>query len=286
MSANEPGGNPLVQESRSALVSGAGTGIGRATALLLAESGYGVALVGRRPQPLDQVKDEITAQGGRAVTISADVGSPDGAESAVAATLEAFGSLDTLICNHGVGASAPVGDETPEGWDSTLRINLNGPFLLARAAIPHLLASRGSIVNVSSTNGCQAGPGWASYDVSKAGVIMLTRSLANEYGPQGVRANCVCPGWVRTPMGDEGMQEVTEKWGCSLEDAYWLCAQDTPLRRPGEAAELSEVIVFLAGPKASYVSGATVVVDGGGMAVDGSSTAFRGPQQRLRELLA
>ena len=276
----------MLQGPRSALVSGAGTGIGRATALLLAEQDHSVALVGRRPEPLDQVKDEITAQGGRAVTISADVGSPDGAESAVAATVEAFGRLDALICNHGVGASAPVGDDTPEGWDSTLRINLTGPFLLARAAIPHLIASRGSIVNVSSTNGCQAGPGWASYDVSKAGVIMLTRSLANDYGPQGVRANCVCPGWVRTPMGDEGMQEVVEKWGCSLEDAYWLCARDTPLRRPGEAAELAEVIAFLAGPKASYVSGATVVVDGGGMAVDGSSTAFHGPQQRLRDLLA
>jgi meso-butanediol dehydrogenase/(S,S)-butanediol dehydrogenase/diacetyl reductase len=274
-----------VQESRSALVSGAGTGIGRATALLLAEAGYGVAVVGRRPEPLSQVVDEITAGGGRAIPISADVGDPDDAERAIAATLEAFGGLDALICNHGVGASAPVGEDTPEAWDSTLRINLTGPFLLARAAIPHLIASRGSIVNVSSTNGCQAGPGWASYDVSKAGVIMLTRSLANEYGPEGVRANCVCPGWVRTPMGDEAMHEVAEKWGGSLEDAYWLCARDTPLRRPAEPSEIAEVIVFLAGPKASYMSAATVVVDGGGMAVDGSSTAFRGPQERLRELL-
>ena len=276
----------MLQESRSALVSGAGTGIGRATSLLLAESGYCVALVGRRPEPLDEVKDEITAQGGRAETISADVGAPDGAESAVAAALGAFGRLDTLICNHGVGASARVGDDTPEGWDSTLRINLTGPFLLARAAIPHLIASRGSIVNVSSTNGCQAGPGWASYDVSKAGVIMLTRCLANDYGPQGVRANCVCPGWVRTPMGDESMEEVADKWGGSREDAYWLCSRDTPLRRPAKPSEIAEVIVFLAGPKASYMSAATVVVDGGGMAVDGSSTAFHGPQQRLRELLA
>ena len=97
-----PGGNPLLQESPSALVSGAGTGIGRATALLLAESDYCVALVGRRPEPLDRVKDEITAEGGRAETISADVGSPDRAESAVAATLESFGRLDALICNHGV----------------------------------------------------------------------------------------------------------------------------------------------------------------------------------------
>ncbi len=272
-------------ESRSALVSGAGTGIGRATALLLAESGYAVALVGRRPEPLNQVVEEITARGGRALSISADVGTPDGSDSAVASALDAFGHLDALICNHGVGDSAAVGDDTPEGWDTTLRINLTGPFLLARAALPHLIASRGSIVNVSSTNGCQAGPGWASYDVSKAGVIMLTRSLANDYGPQGVRANCVCPGWIRTPMGDEGMAEVAEKWGGSLDDAYWLCSRDTPLRRPGEPEEIAEVIAFLAGPKAGYVSGATIVVDGGGMAVDGSSTAFHGPQDRLRELL-
>jgi meso-butanediol dehydrogenase / (S,S)-butanediol dehydrogenase / diacetyl reductase len=277
--------DPLAHESRSALVSGAGTGIGRATALILAESGYDVALVGRRPEPLNQVMDEIAAGGGRAVSIPADVATPDGARSAIAAAMESFGRLDCLICNHGVGASAAVGDDTPEGWDSTLRINLTGPFLLARAALPHLIASRGSIVNVSSTNGCQAGPGWASYDVSKAGVIMLTRSLANDYGPQGVRANCVCPGWVRTPMGDEGMEEVAEKWGGSLEDAYWLCSRDTPLRRPGEPGEIAEVIAFLAGPKAAYVSGATIVVDGGGMAVDGSSTAFHGPQDRLRALL-
>ncbi len=276
----------MAQESRSALVSGAGTGIGRATALLLAEAGYDVALVGRRPQPLAQVVDEITAAGGRAIPISADVGDPADAAAAVSATIDAFGRLDTLICNHGVGDSGPAADDSPERWDATLRINLTGPFLLARTAIPHLIASRGSIVNVSSTNGCQAGPGWASYDVSKAGVIMLTRSLANDHGPQGVRANCVCPGWVRTPMGDEAMVEVADKWGGSVEDAYWLCSRDTPLRRPAEPNEIAEVIVFLAGPKASYMSAATVVVDGGGMAVDGSSTAFRGPQQRLRELLA
>ena len=277
----------MAQEAApSAVVTGAGTGIGRATALLLAEAGYGVGLVGRRPQPLNQVAEEITAGGGRAVSISADVGDPAGAEEAIATALDTFGRLDTLICNHGVGDSAAVGDDTPERWDATLRINLTGPFLLARAAIPHLIESRGSIVNVSSTNGCQAGPGWASYDVSKAGVIMLTRSLANEYGPQGVRANCVCPGWVRTPMGDDAMVEVADKWGGSVEDAYWLCSRDTPLRRPAEPHEIAEVIVFLAGPKASYMSASTVVVDGGGMAVDGSSTAFRGPQQRLRELLA
>jgi meso-butanediol dehydrogenase/(S,S)-butanediol dehydrogenase/diacetyl reductase len=275
----------MARESRSVVVTGAGTGIGRATALLFAENGYGVALVGRRPEPLDQVAEEITAKGGSAVTVPADVGTPDGAERAIEGAVGAFGRLDALVCNHGVGNSAPVRDDTPEGWDSTLRINLTGPFLLARAAIPHLIETRGAIVNVSSTNGFQAGPGWASYDVSKAGVIMLTRCLANDLGPQGVRANCVCPGWVRTAMGDETMVEIAELWGGSIEDGYWLCSRDTPLRRPGEPEELAEAIVFLAGPKASYITGAELVVDGGGMAVDGSSTAVHGPQPRLRELL-
>jgi meso-butanediol dehydrogenase/(S,S)-butanediol dehydrogenase/diacetyl reductase len=275
----------MTQKSRSAVVTGAGTGIGRATALRLAEAGYGLALVGRRVQPLNEVADQIAARGGRAVPIQADVATPAGADRAVGGAVDAFGGLDTLVCNHGVGDSAAVGDETPDGWDSTIRINLTGPFLLARAALPHLIESRGSIVNVSSTNGFQAGPGWASYDVSKAGVIMLTRSLASDYGPQGVRANCVCPGWVRTPMGDESMAEVGEAWGGSLEDGYWLCSRDTPLRRPGEPEEIAEVIAFLAGPQASYVTGASIVVDGGGMAVDGSSTALHGPQERLRQLL-
>jgi meso-butanediol dehydrogenase / (S,S)-butanediol dehydrogenase / diacetyl reductase len=274
------------QEQRSAFVSGAGTGIGRATALLLAESGYAVALAGRRSEPIERVKDEIAARGGRAVALAADAGDPDAAGRAIESAVAELGRLDALICNHGVGASAAVGDDTPEGWDETLRINLTGPFLLARAALPHLIASRGSIVAVSSTNGCQAGPGWASYDVSKAGVIMLTRSLAGDYGRHGIRANCVCPGWVRTPMGDADMAEVAAKWGgASIDDGYWLCCRDTPLERPAEPEEVAEVIVFLAGPRASYVSGATIVVDGGGMAVDASSTAFRGPQDRLRELL-
>ncbi len=277
----------MAQKERSAFVSGAGTGIGRATALLLAESGCAVALVGRRSAPLELVKDEIAARGGRAVAIAADVGDPEAAERTVESAVAELGRLDTLVCNHGVGASASVGDDTPQGWEETLRTNLTGPFLLARAALPHLIASRGSIVTVSSTNGCQAGPGWASYDVSKAGVIMLTRSLAGDYGRHGVRANCVCPGWVRTPMGDKDMAEVAAKWGgASIDDGYWLCCRDTPLQRPAELEEIAEVIVFLAGPRASYVTGATIVVDGGGMAVDASSTAFRGPQDRLREFLA
>jgi meso-butanediol dehydrogenase / (S,S)-butanediol dehydrogenase / diacetyl reductase len=272
-------------EERSALVSGAGTGIGRACALLLAKAGYGVALAGRRRDPLEAVVDEIVAAGGRAVAVSADVGTPEGASRAVTAAMDVFRRLDALVCSHGVGTSAPVGDETPEGWESTLRINLTGPFLLAHEALPHLIATRGSIVNVSSTSGWYAGPGWASYCVSKAGLNMLTRCLANDYGPQGVRANCVCPGWVRTPMGDEDMSAVASAWGASLEDAYWLCNRETPLRRAAEPEEIAQVVLFLVGPQANYVTGAVIPVDGGATATDASSIPFHGPEEKLRQLL-
>ncbi len=257
-------------EGRVAIVSGGGTGIGAATARLFAQEGANVVVTGRRPEPLEVVASET---GGRAVP--GDVTEPGHAEAAVEAAREAFGGLDVVIANAGVGFGGAAADVDDARWQRTIDVNLTGAFRLARAAIPALLErGGGSIVLVSSVSGLVVGTDSAAYSASKSAMFGLVRSIAVDYGPRRIRANALCPGWVVTPMADASMDQLAERRGVTREEAYRLTAAHIPLRRPAAPEEIASCALFLASDESSNVTGTMLVSDGGGTAVDVGDLVF------------
>jgi meso-butanediol dehydrogenase/(S,S)-butanediol dehydrogenase/diacetyl reductase len=246
-----------------ALVTGGGGGIGYATVQLLSSRGATVIAFGP--------DDEGLREAGRVpgvFTAIGDAADEGDAERAVAIALAHGGRLDSLVCCAGLGTFGGVLEGDPSVWADTLRANLETAYVSARAALPALIESRGTIVNVSSLAGTVAVPGSAAYTTSKHALVGLTRSLAADYGPYGVRANVVCPGAVRTRMLDRVMDELGGRAGLDRDTAYERAAMLTPLRRAAEPHEVAEVIAFLAGPRSSIITGAVIVADAGASAVD------------------
>ena len=200
--------------SSVALVTGGGTGIGAAIARRLSADGYDVAVTGRRAGPVEDVAAEVDG-----LAVVADMGVAADAERAVAETVERFGGLDALVLNAGIGGVGSLLELEPEVFEDVLRVNVTGAFLTARAAIPHLLDRGGVIVSIASVSALRAAPGSLAYCSSKAALAMLTQCIALDHGSDGVRANCLCPGWVRTPMADSEM------------DALGLDSREGSLRR-------------------------------------------------------
>jgi NAD(P)-dependent dehydrogenase (short-subunit alcohol dehydrogenase family) len=242
-------------DGRTALVTGASRGIGRQAALTLAAAGASVVLAARTRDALGEVAAAARRAGAPdALVAVTDVLDEAAVEAAVGAAVEGTGRLDVVVnVAGGQGFTAPVADTRTEGWDKVLGLNLRSVFLGCKAAMAHLPPG-GSIVNVASIAGFTASPGLAAYGAAKAAVISLTRTLAVEAAPQGVRVNCLAPGWVRT--------ELTRRMWSDPETSRALVAQ-VPLGRWADVEELAGPLLLLASDAGSYITGATLVVDGG-----------------------
>lgn len=273
LAGREPARSVLLDEftDRSVVITGGGSGIGAATARLLAKRGAHVVVLGPDKEPLTEVANEI---GG--VAIVGDAANSDDVDQAVRAAVDATGSLDALISCAGISPFGSATETDDELWHKVGHVNLDTAFVAARQCIPALIESRGAIVLVSSLAGLLSAPNAVAYTTTKHALIGLTRSLAGDYSPQGVRTNAVCPGFVRTAMSDSVMTELGGLDGAdALDSAYVSATRFTPLRRPAAPDEIAEVIAFLSSPRSAVITGAVITADGGVSAIEtGCIAAF------------
>jgi NAD(P)-dependent dehydrogenase (short-subunit alcohol dehydrogenase family) len=248
----------MLLKDRAAIITGATSGIGLATARRFVAEGAAVLAVGRSQAALDELIAELHSGGGRAVGCLADVTREDAPQRIVAEALRAFEAVDILVSAAGIIGSGSVESTTDKAWDEMLDVNLRAPFRLLRAASPQLSLRRGSVINVSSVTGPRAFPGVLAYCVSKAGLDQLTRCAALELAPKGVRVNAVNPGVVVT--------ELHRRAGYSEQqyEAFLEHSKSThPLGRTGRAEEVADLILFLASDRSGWITGETIAIDGG-----------------------
>ena len=240
---------------KSLLVTGGASGIGAGIAERFSEAGYAVAVFDRNPAGADEVSRQLRRRG-PAISIHGGVNEPADAERAVIATIEAFGSIDALANNAGIEIPGTVTSLSIEQWDRLLGVNLRGAFLFSKYAIPQM--KRGSsIVNISSVHAFAGYTDSAAYDSSKAGLLGLTRAMALDHGPSGIRINAVCPGYIQTPLMDQWLNTVPDR-----EAALREVLKSHPLGRIGTPRDVAEAVLFLSSEAAGFITGTYLVVDG------------------------
>ena len=246
-------------EGRAALVTGAASGIGAAVVRGLVAEGARVLALDVQDAALDALAVECGCMSARC-----DVTAETEVRAAVARALGAFGRLDAVVNAAGIVATDDVADIDDAVWSRLLDVNLTGAMRVCRAALPGMQKQRaGAIVNVASVAAFNASPGMASYAAGKAGLVALTRALANRYGADGIRANGLCPGWVRTPMSEREMRDAARAKGTSVEAEFAALGARIALGRVAAPEELARCALFLASDDASFVTGAVLVADGG-----------------------
>jgi NAD(P)-dependent dehydrogenase (short-subunit alcohol dehydrogenase family) len=252
------------------LVTGGASGIGAATARHLVSLGARVAVADRRTEAMQPLSAELGV-----LAVTADVSSAEQTERMVAEVVDHFGTLDVLVANAGVESFGSITEISLENWNKTLQVNLDGVFLSARAAIPALQrGGGGAIVVTGSAASLFSAPHYSAYVTSKTALIGLTRSIALDFGASGIRANAICPGWVRTELAMRAIEEVAKAKGITVDELVRRVTRYYPIRRFAEPLEIARGIAFLASSDASFITGTALSVDGGGAVVDIGTLEF------------
>jgi NAD(P)-dependent dehydrogenase (short-subunit alcohol dehydrogenase family) len=245
-----------------AVITGGTSGIGEATAILFAKEGASVAITGRNEERGRQVRDTIIRAGGTAIFVAADVRQAEQCRHVVEQTMSAFSHLDILFNNAGIFYPHTALDCSEEEWDEQIDVSLKGTFLMSKLALPEMIRrGSGVIINNSSGWGMVGGDSAVAYCAAKGGVVLLTKAMAIDHGRQGIRVNCICPGDVDTPMLPQDARRRGLEW-----QNYLAGCANRPLGRIGTADEIAKAVLFLASDDSSFMTGAALVVDGGGIA--------------------
>ncbi|MFN4210577.1 MAG: SDR family oxidoreductase [Devosia sp.] len=247
-----------------ALVTGAGSGIGKATALRLAAGGASIVAISRTLKEVEQTRDEIIAAGGKALALDADVADEAEMRHVIERTMADYGRLDIVVANAGInGMWAPIDELTPDEWDTTMQVNLRGTYMTLHLSVPHLRKAGGAIIIVSSINGNRTftTAGATAYSATKAAQVAMAQQLALELGKHGIRVNAVCPGAIDTEISDNTKKRNVE----SVRVPVQWPEGDIPITggKPGSSADVADVIAFLASDAARHVTGVPIYIDGG-----------------------